>query len=95
MLLTSVFSNDIIVTRYATDEEVIRLPNELKIKARILECGLTISKLADLMHLSGYTLGRKIAGKTKMTLEEAFTLMDILSIPIEEFPSYFFAQRVA
>lgn len=71
------------------------MPNELKIKARILECGLTIFKIAAMMNLSAYTLGRKINGTAKMTLEEAFALMEILKIPKEEFPSYFFNSEVA
>ncbi len=71
------------------------MPNSRKLKARILEKGYTIKKLADLMGLTAYTLGRKISGKTPMTLVEAWKLMEILEIPDIEFKDYFFTFKVA
>ena len=71
------------------------MPNSRKLKARILEKGLTIKSIADLMKLTAYTLGRKISGKTPMTLAEAWQLMEILEISDMEFKSYFFDHQVA
>lgn len=71
------------------------MPNEKKIKARILELGLTIKALADEMGLSAYTLGQKISGKAPMTLKEAIYLKERLNIPDEEVVAYFFIRRVA
>ena len=71
------------------------MPNEKKIKARIVELGLTIGEIAVQMRMSAYTLGRKIAGKAKMTLDEAWQLMSILKIDDCEFLLYFFSHQVA
>ncbi len=71
------------------------MPNEKKIKARIVELGLTIGILADEMGLSAYTLGQKISGKSPMTLKEARYLKDRLNIADEEVVLYFFIRQVA
>ncbi len=71
------------------------MPNEKKIKARIVELGMTIGEIAAKMKMSAYTLGRKISGKAKMTLDEAWELMTILKIPDCEFLLYFFKHQVA
>lgn len=65
--------------------------NSLKIKGKIVEQDTTISKLAAEMGLSAYSLGRKIGGKSIMTLDEADKLQNLLNIPDCEFKSYFFA----
>lgn len=66
------------------------MPNEKKIKAKILELGLSIKVIAAEMNLSAYTLGQKISGKAPMTLKEARFLQKRLSIPDNEFVFYFF-----
>lgn len=71
------------------------MPNEKKIKARIVECGLTIGKISTEMNMCAYTLGRKISGKAIMSLPEAWQLMEILNIPDEDFKEYFFDFKVA
>lgn len=71
------------------------MPNEKKIKARIVELGLTIKQISYEMGLSAYTLGQKISGKTPMTLKEARQLQKILKIPDNDIPLYFFTQVVA
>ena len=71
------------------------MPNEKKIKARIVELGLTIKQISYEMGLSAYTLGQKISGKTPMTLKEARQLQKILKIPDNDIPLYFFTQAVA
>lgn len=71
------------------------LPNDKKIKARIVELGLTIREVSIEMGLTAYTLGRKISGKTPMTLREARSLQSILGISDDEIPLYFFTRDVA
>lgn len=71
------------------------MPNEKKIKARILELGLSIKIIALEMDLSAYTLGQKISGKAPMSLKEARFLQKRLSIPDEEIVPYFFTREVA
>lgn len=71
------------------------MPNEKKIKARIIECGFTIGEIASKMGITAYTLGRKISGKAVMTLPEAWNLMKILKIPEEQFKDFFYDCKVA
>lgn len=71
------------------------MPNEKKIKARICELGLSIKAIAVTMNLTAYTLGRKIAGKTPMSLTEARTLQNILKISDDDVVIYFFTHKVA
>lgn len=71
------------------------MPNSRKLKARIFEKGLTIGAIAREMGLTAYTLGRKISGKSPMTLAEARKLMSILEIDESEFGDYFFTNQVA
>lgn len=71
------------------------MPNEKKLKARILELGLSIKILATEMNLTPYTLGQKIAGKAPMTLKEARYLKERLQIADNEVVIYFFISKVA
>ncbi len=66
------------------------MPNTKKIKAKIVEQGLTIGKIADDMGISAYILGQKILGKSPMTVGEAHFLQNKLDIPNEELAIYFF-----
>lgn len=66
------------------------MPNERKIKAKITEMGLTIGKIADKIGVSPYTLGRKISGKTPMSVKEAHLLQKELHIADQEVAVYFF-----
>lgn len=65
--------------------------NTLKLKGRIAEQDTTISKLASSMGLTAYSLGRKIGGRSIMTLDEANKLQNLLNISDNDFMSYFFA----
>lgn len=71
------------------------MPNEKKIKAKIVEEGLTISKIAVEMGITPYTLGQKILGKTPMTISDARFLQKRLNIPDCDLAIYFFAEEVA
>ena len=64
--------------------------NTNKIKARIVEKGKTIAKIAGDMNLTPYTLGKKIRNQSAMTLKEADELQQILEIPDDDFCLYFF-----
>lgn len=68
------------------------MPNERKIKAKITELGLTIGKIADKIGVSPYTLGKKISGKTPMSVKEARLLQQELHIADQEVAVYFFTQ---
>lgn len=69
--------------------------NTNKLRARIVEQGSTIGRIADKLGISAYTMGRKIAGKTAMTLNEAFALKQLLEISDGEEGDYFFTPKVA
>lgn len=69
-----------------------KMINAAKIRGRIVEKGTTLQSLSRELDISAYTLGRKISGKSKMTLEEAEKLQRLLAIPDGEFEKYFFLQ---
>lgn len=71
------------------------MPNEKKLKAKIIEEGLTIAKISSEMGITAYTLGQKILGKSQMTIQEARFLQHKLKIPDNEIALYFFSQEVA
>lgn len=64
--------------------------NTNKVRGRIVEKGLTIQTIATQMQITPYTLGKKIANESPMTLDEALKLATILEIPVEEIAEYFF-----
>ena len=66
------------------------MPNTAKIKAKIVEKGLTIGAIATEMGISPYILGQKILGKSPMTVNEAHFLQRKLDIANEDLSSYFF-----
>lgn len=63
-----------------------------KLRGRIVENRTTINELSQKLGMTPYTLGKKIAGKSPMTLKEASELQRELQIPAEEIPAYFFAR---
>ncbi len=69
--------------------------NTTKIKARIIEVGLTQTAVAAALHIAQSTLNQKINNTRPMTLDEAEELQKILSIPDPEFCAYFFSSAVA
>lgn len=64
--------------------------NTRKLKGRIMEQGQTINKIAAMMHMTPYTLGRKISNQSEMTLSEANDLQNILAITDREFKDFFY-----
>lgn len=69
--------------------------DKLKLQARIIEQGETISSIASKLGVSPYTLGKKLSNQTIMTLGEAGQLQQILRIKDKDFMNYFFAHDVA
>ena len=66
------------------------MPNERKLKAKILEEGLTIAKISSEMGITAYTLGQKILGKSPMIIHEARFLQQKLKISDNDIGTYFF-----
>jgi len=64
--------------------------NTNKVRGRITELGLTIQIIAPQIGVTPYTLGKKIANESPMTLDEALKLSIILKIPERENFEYFF-----
>ena len=64
--------------------------NTNKIKARIIELGMTQSGVADSMGMAQATLNLKISGKRPLTIKDADKLISILNISKKEIGEYFF-----
>lgn len=62
-----------------------------KLKALIIEKGLTQGKLAKVLNLNSGTLSRKINNQTPFTVEEAKAIAETLSLTGEEATEIFFA----
>lgn len=65
--------------------------NSGKIKARLLEVGVSQGTAAQTIGLSQSTLSQKINGARPLSLDEAEKLANIMQIDIGEFGKYFFA----
>ena len=69
--------------------------NGKKIKARMVELGLTQKMLAKLLEIAQPTLNLKLNGKRPMTISEAELLCNILNIDNSEIGLYFFNNKIA
>jgi plasmid maintenance system antidote protein VapI len=58
--------------------------NAFKLKAKIVERGMSITELAGIMDMSTQTLYRKLRAPLNMTLMDAIVLKDILGLTNEE-----------
>ena len=68
--------------------------NTSKVKGRMIEKGKTMQSIAPKIPCSPYTLGRKIANKAPMNLEETIILCNELDITEEEFAEFFLQQKL-
>ena len=68
--------------------------NTAKVKGRITEKGKTIQQIAPKVHCSAYTLGRKIANKVPINLEEVIVLRDELDVKENEFAEFFLQNKL-
>lgn len=66
------------------------MPNYQKLKQRLHDSGKTQADLAKHMRLATATVCQKINGVRPMSVQEANSIADFLSIPDTEFASYFF-----
>lgn len=66
--------------------------NTKKIKARMVECGVTQRDVANKLEVALPTASQKINGIRPLYLDEAEKLADLLAIEKGTFGSYFFAQ---
>lgn len=69
--------------------------NTKKIKARLVELGLTQDDLARKMGLATCTINQKLNNIRPLKLSEANMIAKILDIDDTDFKSYFFAEPVA
>lgn len=69
--------------------------NTLKIKARMVECGLKQKDIAEALNLSPATISQKLNNVRPMYLKEANLLSDLLGITTEEIGEYFFKSKIA
>lgn len=67
-----------------------------KLRGRIVECGLTIENLADMMGINRSTLYRRLhTGGENISIKEANQLKDILQLTPAEANDIFFSSNVA
>ena len=69
--------------------------NTRKIKARMVELGITQKDAAKFLCIAQPTINQKINNIRPMDLEEAEKLSNLLQLNIEDFQSYFFCTQVA
>ncbi len=69
--------------------------NTRKLKAKLIELGLTQGDLADKLGISTCTVNQKINNVRPLKLSEANKIAKILKIKDWEFKDYFFAEPVA
>ncbi len=65
--------------------------NSEKIKAKMVELGLTQAKLAEMLKMSTTSLNNKLQGKCEFTASEIFSMSHFLDI--ENKDDYFFVQK--
>ena len=65
--------------------------NVYKLRAKIMEKGMTIADAANAIGVSASTLGKKIKNNADMTLSEVNMLCSVLEIPKEEILKIFFS----
>lgn len=70
--------------------------NVQKLKGKMIECGITVGKLADIMGMDRATLYRRLERKGEnFTIKEADIIAKTLNLNIEEANAIFFSQFVA
>lgn len=69
--------------------------NTRKMKARLVELGLSQKDFAECLGIATATASQKINNVRPMSLEEAEKICNLLNIEPDQFASYFFAQEIA
>lgn len=65
--------------------------NSLKIKAKVVENGLTTTQVAEMLGVNPSTLYAKLSGKTEFNRLELSKLKDVLHLTMDEFNDLFFS----
>lgn len=97
-MLTKLESDGIvnIVADMRKNRKEKKVVNTNKLKGKIVECGMNISKLAELIGIDKATLYRKInANGQTITIKEADLISKELKLSKEEVNDIFFSQFVA
>lgn len=66
--------------------------NTRKLRGRIRECYTTQEAFAKALNMSPATLSKKLMGKTEWCRQEIEEVCNLLAIPAEEIPAYFFTR---
>lgn len=66
------------------------MPNTRKLKARMVELGLTQKDVADVLNIAPATASQKLNGIRPLYLHEAQTVANLLKIEDSAFSDYFF-----
>lgn len=66
-----------------------------KLRAKIVEKGFTMEKLAKILGIDNATLYRKMSMKSDFTRNEIVMIKKILEMTIDEVNSIFFAEELA
>lgn len=69
--------------------------NTLKLKARIVECGLKQKDVAKALSVAPSTVSQKINNIRPMYLEEADLIASLLKIDTMQYGEYFFTSNIA
>ena len=69
--------------------------NSRKIKALMVEKGVTQAEIAKAMNLSQTAVNQKINNIRAMTIDEAIFIQNFLNISKDDFKLYFFSDTVA
>ena len=97
-MLTKLESDGIvnIVADMRKNRQEKKVVNTNKLKGKIVECGMNISELAELIGIDKATLYRKInANGQTITIKEADLISKELKLSKEEVNDIFFSQYVA
>lgn len=66
-----------------------------KLRAKIVEKGFTMEKLAKILGIDSATLYRKMSMKSDFTRNEIVMIKDALEMTVDEINSIFFAEELA
>lgn len=66
-----------------------------RLLGRVIECYGTRQRFAEAIGLTPTTIGSKLDGERMWTQDEIITACDLLSIPYNDIPGYFFVKKVA
>ena len=76
-------------------KEMKNMFDKNKLRAKIIEKGLTMEQFAKLLGIDSATLYRKMSLKSDFTRNEMILIKENLELTLEEFNSIFFAEKLA